>query len=72
VNRKELTNCYEVAGGRQLVELMRMPLVASRDAAALRDAVFVIVTDLSNTKNLVENVAFWIAAVRTQSEKLLA
>ena len=72
VNRKELINCYEVAGGRQLTELMRTPLSACRDAAALREAVFLIVVDLTNTKALVESVAYWTGAVRQQSEKLLA
>lgn len=58
--RKEVVHIYELGGGRQLSNLVSVALTKEN----FRSFAYVLVVDLSKPGNLIDDLNFWIDAIK--------
>ena len=59
-NKKEFSHIYELGGGRLLKNLVAVSL----NRENLKNAMYIIVLDLSQPGNVLDSLVFWFDAIR--------
>lgn len=59
-NRKEVVHFYELGGGKELAELVSVPLTKE----TYKNIVYIISVDLSEPSTVMESLEYWLRKVR--------
>jgi len=63
-NRKEVVHFYELGGGKELAELVSVPLTKE----TYKNIVYIISVDLSEPSTLMESLEYWLRKVREAAD----
>jgi len=65
-NRKEVVHFYELGGGKELAELVPVPLTKE----TYKNIVYIILVDLSEPSTLMESLEYWLRKVREAADNI--